>query len=147
MNSSPGTGTGPDQAPATAADPSRPDIAATLVDRLGRDQIFGPPVVQGDTTLLPVARIRAGGGGGRGGCGGCGRGEGDGGGVGLSARPLGAFRVTARGRVSWHPAVDVNRIVLGGQLAIVAIVAIGVAGGRARRSARRYRRRARQARH
>ncbi|MGQ0574748.1 MAG: hypothetical protein ACT4RN_11175 [Pseudonocardia sp.] len=77
---------------------------------------FGPPVVQGDTTLVPVTRP--------------------------GGRPLGAYRVTADGRVSWHPAVDVNLIVAGGQLALVAVVAIGVLGARllqrrARRPVRR----------
>lgn len=111
------------------------DIATALVDRLGRDQMFGPPTVHGDTTLVPVARVRSGGGGGRGRDDG---GHGDGGGAGISARPLGAFSLTADGRVSWHPAVDVNRIVAGGQIAVVAIVAVAVLGPRLlRRSAAR----------
>lgn len=105
-----------------------PDIASSLADRLGRDQVFGPAVVQGETTLVPVARVRSGAG--------AGRGSGDGGGAGISARPLGAFSLTADGRVSWHPAVDVNRIVAGGQLAVVAIVAVSVLGSRRRRRRR-----------
>lgn len=112
------------------SEPPVPDIASALVDRLGRNQVFGPAVVQGDTTLVPVARVYAGGGGG-------GAQDGDGGGAGLSARPLGAFSVGADGRVSWHPAVDVNRIVAGGQLAIVAIVAVSVWAGKRRRAGRR----------
>ena len=38
------------------------DVIATVADRLGRDQVFGPPVQSGDATLVPVARLRAGGG-------------------------------------------------------------------------------------
>lgn len=117
-----------------ASPPTVPDIASSLAERLGRGQVFGPPVVQGDTTLLPVARVRSGGGSGRGG-------DGDGGGAGISARPLGAFSLTADGRVSWHPVVDVNMIVLGGQLAVVAIVALSVGAGRRLRSRRRAERR------
>lgn len=97
---------------------------AEHLEHLGRDQVFGPPVVQGDTTLVPVARVRAG----------AGRRPGKGGGgVGVVARPVGAFSVSAEGRVSWHPVVDVNRIVAGGQLAVVALVALGVAAMRRRR--------------
>ena len=47
--------------------------------------------------------------------------ENAGGGFGLSAKPAGAY-VIRDGKVSWEPAMDVNRIVLGGQ--IVAIVAL-----------------------
>jgi hypothetical protein len=106
----------------TEEPPAVPAVPAELVEHLGRDQVFGPAVVQGDTTLVPVARVRAG----------AGRRPGKGGGVGVVARPLGAFRVSADGQVSWHPAVDVNRIVAGGQLALVAIVALGVLGLRRR---------------
>ncbi|MDQ3690952.1 MAG: sporulation protein [Chloroflexota bacterium] len=42
-------------------------------------------------------------------------------GFGLSAKPAGAY-VVREGKVSWEPAIDVNRIVLGGQ--IVAIAAL-----------------------
>jgi hypothetical protein len=44
-----------------------------------------------------------------------------GGGLGLSAKPLGVF-VVRDGRVSWRPAIDVNRVILGSQ--IVAVVAL-----------------------
>ena len=43
----------------------------------------------------------------------------------LNARPAGVF-VTKDGEVRWRPAVDVNRIALGGQ--IVGIVALLTAG-------------------
>lgn len=95
-------------------------LAERLAGRLGREQVFGPPVSQGDTTLVPVARVRAG----------AGRRPGKGGGVRVVARPLGAFRVSADARVTWHPAVDVNRIVAGGQLALVVIVTVSVLGAR-----------------
>lgn len=99
---------------------TRHDIAATVADRLGRDQVFGPPVEQSGSTFLPVAHVRAGGGGGRDG------GEGSGGGVGIIARPVGAFSISAKGKVSWHPAVDVNRIVLGGQLVVGSVAALAL---------------------
>jgi len=43
-------------------------------------------------------------------------------GFGLTAKPAGAYVVREGGKVSWEPAVDPNRIVLGMQ--IVAIVAL-----------------------
>lgn len=50
--------------------------------------------------------------------------QGDGGGIGFGRRaePAGAFVVDQHG-VRWVPAVDVNRIVLGGQVALVLAVA------------------------
>ena len=39
----------------------------------------------------------------------------------MTARPVGAF-IIRNGEPSWRPAVDVNRIVLGGQ--VVVIVAL-----------------------
>jgi uncharacterized spore protein YtfJ len=50
---------------------------------------------------------------------------GAGGGYGLVAWPVGAY-VVAEGKVSWQPAVNVNLIVLGGQ--IVALTAVLVGG-------------------
>jgi uncharacterized spore protein YtfJ len=78
--------------------------------------------------VLPVAKVSGGGGGGSG----TGPGEngpeagGTGGGLGLSAKPLGVF-VIQEGKVSWRPAVDVNKAILGGMAVMVAaIVAAGV---------------------
>jgi hypothetical protein len=50
-----------------------------------------------------------------------GQGKGLGGGFGIGARPVGAFLIRGSD-VTWRPAVDVNRIVVGGQ--IVAVVAL-----------------------
>jgi hypothetical protein len=96
----------------TLADPAA-DAVADLAGQLGRDQVFGPPAQSGGTTLVPVARVRAGGGV---------AGGGAGTGVGLEARPVGAFAVGPDGKVAWHPVVDVNRIVLGGQLVVGAVL-------------------------
>jgi uncharacterized spore protein YtfJ len=105
-------------------------------------QVFGEPITSGDITVIPVARLRGGGGGGGGGghqskdAGGNNAGDGAGGGVSLSARPVGAF-VVRGSDVSWRPAVDVNRIVLGGQ--IVAVCALLVVRGISKRRRRRRR--------
>ena len=104
------------------------DTVSQAVDAGSAGRVFGTPITQGDVIMLPVARISGGGGGGGGAApaehNGNGRQEGSGGGFGTSAKGLGVF-VLKGGEVTWRPAVDVNRIVLGGQ--IVAIVALLVA--------------------
>ncbi|WP_127507992.1 spore germination protein GerW family protein [Actinoplanes solisilvae] len=106
------------------------DVLGSLraaVTENGAGRVFGAPVAENGTVLLPVAKISGGAGGGGGsGPAGEGRPEGSGGGFGTTARGLGVF-VLRNGKVSWHPAIDVNRIVLGGQ--IVAITALLVVRG------------------
>ncbi|WP_002621485.1 spore germination protein GerW family protein [Cystobacter fuscus] len=87
-------------------------------------RVFGEPIQQGEVTLVPAAWVRGGGGGG-GGEGPATEGaqaeektaKGYGLGVGLNARPAGAF-IVRNGKVQWMPAVDVNRIVLGAQVLV-----------------------------
>ncbi|HXJ65426.1 MAG TPA: sporulation protein, partial [Actinomycetota bacterium] len=50
-----------------------------------------------------------------------GQGKGSGSGFGMSARPVGAFLIQGND-LTWRPAVDVNRVVLGAQ--VVAVVAL-----------------------
>jgi uncharacterized spore protein YtfJ len=91
-------------------------------------RVFGEPKEVDGVTVMPVAVVRGGGGGGGGG----GampdetqQGEGAGIGFGVNTRGLGVFAVRD-GNVTWQPAVDVTRIVLGSQLvALAAIVVIG----------------------
>jgi uncharacterized spore protein YtfJ len=93
-------------------------------DALTVTRLFGEPHERNGVTVIPVAVVRGGGGGGQGegpGPEGVGTGSGSGGGFGLAAKPAGVYVIEGN-RVSWRPAVDVNRIVLGGQ--IVVIVAL-----------------------
>jgi hypothetical protein len=62
------------------------------------------------------------------------QGSGSGGGYAVNARPVGAY-VVRDGELSWQPALDLNRVILGGQ--VVAIFALLVIGAvlRARRRA------------
>ena len=83
-------------------------------------RVFGDPYEKNGVTVIPAARVQGGAGGG-GGEGPEGQGKGSGTGFGLSARPVGAYLIRGD-EVTWRPAVDLNRIVLGGQ--IVAIVAL-----------------------
>jgi uncharacterized spore protein YtfJ len=102
------------------------DTLRQAVDGASAGRVFGEPVAQDGIILLPVAKVAGGGGGGGSGPAQQGSAEasGSGGGFGTSAKGLGVF-VLKEGKVSWHPAIDVNRVVMGGQ--IVAVVALLVA--------------------
>jgi uncharacterized spore protein YtfJ len=75
--------------------------------------VYGDLIEQDGLIVLPAIRVMGGGGGG----GGTDpeQGEGEGAGFGLRARPAGAW-VFKNGSVRWKPAIDVNAIILGGQL-------------------------------
>jgi uncharacterized spore protein YtfJ len=96
-----------------------------LPDVMTVKKVFGDAYEVNGVTVVPVAAIRGGGGGGGGederqnGL----RGLGAGAGFGVVARPVGVFVIEGQA-VTWQPAVDVTRIVLGGQL--VALAALWV---------------------
>lgn len=105
-------------------------------DALTVKRVFGEHYERKGVTVIPVAAVRGGGGGGQGegaAPDGAGTSSGSGGGFAITARPAGVY-VIEGGTVSWRPAVDVNRIVMGGQF--VAVVALLVL-----RSILRHRRR------
>ncbi|MFC7108311.1 spore germination protein GerW family protein [Nonomuraea rubra] len=86
-------------------------------------RVFGEPIQHGDVVVIPVAKVAQGGGGGQG-QGKSEKGEeggGSGGGFGFGASPAGVF-VLKDGDVLWRPAVDVNRIVIGGQFVAVVLL-------------------------
>jgi len=97
------------------------DAVREVVDNATASKVFGSPVTQDGLTVLPVAKVSSGGGGGQGPAEDGQDTGGTGGGLGVSAKPLGVY-VIQHGRVTWRPAVDVNRIILGGQ--IVAVVGL-----------------------
>jgi uncharacterized spore protein YtfJ len=82
-------------------------------------RVFGDPVERDGLTIIPAASVQGGGGGGGGAD--DAHGSGSGGGFGIRARPVGAY-VIRDGKVRWEPALDLNRVILGGQ--IVGIVAL-----------------------
>jgi uncharacterized spore protein YtfJ len=88
--------------------------------------VYAEPYEKDGLTIIPAARVVGGGGGGTG-QDRTGR-RGDGGGMGLVARPVGAF-VIHDGEVRWVPAVDVNRLAV----TIAGLVAGGWLVGRRRR--------------
>jgi uncharacterized spore protein YtfJ len=84
------------------------ELMSRALERLESRIVFADPVEKDGVTVIPAARITGGGGGGSGADADGRRGEG--GGLGVVARPVGAF-VVKDGRVTWRPAVDVNRLV------------------------------------
>ena len=81
-------------------------------DSMSVKRIYGEPIERDGLTIIPAAKVTGGGGGG-------GDAENNaGGGFGVRARPVGVY-VIKDGDVRWEPALDLNRIILGGQ--IVAI--------------------------
>lgn len=77
--------------------------------------VFGQPYEKNGVTVIPATRVSGGGGGGEG------SDQAGGAGVGLDARPAGAF-VIKGDDVSWIPAIDINRVIFMGQ--VVLLVAI-----------------------
>ena len=96
------------------------DVIAQARDSLTVKRVFGDPYEKNGMTVIPVARVQGGAGGG-GGEGPDGQGKGSGSGFAMTARPVGAYLIRGD-ELTWRPALDINRIILGGQ--IVAIVAL-----------------------
>lgn len=109
-------------------------LTETAKDTLTVRRVFGEAYTAGDVTVIPVAKVAGGSGMGFG----AGYrqeqipdGEGGGGGFGVRAKPLGVY-VVQGGSVTWQPAMDINRIALGGQL-LGALAVLGwILNGRRR---------------
>ena len=96
------------------------DVITQAKDTLTVKRVFGEPYEKNGVTVIPAAKVQGGAGGGTGEAP-EGQGTGSGSGLGMSARPVGAYLVRGD-EMEWRPAVDLNKIVLGGQ--IVAIFAL-----------------------
>ena len=127
------------------------DTIREAVDNAAVGKVFGSPIALGEMIVLPVAKVGGGGGGGGGPAEAGQENVGAGGGFGMSAKALGVF-VLRDGKVAWRPAIDINKVIIGGQ--IVAVTALLVAravltayaaqtrnGARTRSAARRVARR------
>jgi hypothetical protein len=108
------------------------DLLSGARDVVSVKRVYGDPYEKNGLTVIPAAAVRGGGGGGVGEHGNSD--SGGGGGFGLIARPSGAW-IIADGTVTWKPAVDVNRIVLGGQM--IGLAAVLVTGRVLRARSRR----------
>jgi uncharacterized spore protein YtfJ len=97
------------------------EILAQARDSLTVQRVFGEPIEREGMTLIPVAKVSGGGGGGGGqdesGSGGSGVG------YGVQAQPLGMY-VIKDGKLSWQPAVDVNKVIFGGQILLIVALLV-----------------------
>ena len=107
------------------------EIKETLAgaqEALTARRVYGEPFERNGLAVIPAAQVQGGGGGG----GSESEGASDGGGgFGINARPVGAY-VIRNGEVSWRPAFDLNRAILGCQL--LGLVALVLTHLRLRRS-------------
>lgn len=83
------------------------ELVAQATKPIEARMVYGEPVEKDGVVVIPAAKVTAGGGGGSGEDNRRGRGEG--GGLGLIARPVGAF-IIKDGNARWEPAVDINRV-------------------------------------
>lgn len=87
-------------------------------------RVYGKPIERGEVTVIPAAAVQGGAGGGSGPAVDgleSGSATGSGAGWGMRARPVGAY-VLRDGELRWEAALDLNRVILGGQ--VVAVVAL-----------------------
>jgi uncharacterized spore protein YtfJ len=98
-------------------------------DAITVKRVYGDPYEHNGVAVIPAASVQGGGGGG--GDDAEGRSSG-GGGFGLRARPVGAYVIRGE-EVSWEPAVDLGRIILGGQLLALAALFVVRSIARSRR--------------
>jgi uncharacterized spore protein YtfJ len=96
-----------------------PDLISKVRDAMDVRTAIGEPVVHDGIVVVPAAKVRGGAGGGTGSDGADGTGSGEG--FGVTSTPIGAF-VIKDGQVTWRPAIDINKVIIGGQ--IVAVVAL-----------------------
>jgi uncharacterized spore protein YtfJ len=85
-------------------------------DAITVQRVYGEPYERDGVVVIPAAAIQGGGGGGSGDQG---DGPAGGGGFGFTARPVGAYVIRGE-QVSWEPAFDLSRVILGGQVVALA---------------------------
>lgn len=93
-------------------------LLSQATDSVTVKRVFGEPIVQDGALVIPVAKLRGGGGGG---AGTKDDDSGSGGGLGFTASPVGVY-VLRDGVLRWQPALDLNRVILGGQIVGVAFL-------------------------
>lgn len=98
-------------------------LFARVTDPLRARMVYAEPIEKDGITVIVAARLAGGGGGGNG-TDEHGR-SGEGAGMGITARPTGAF-VIRDGTVRWRPAIDVNHALT--VLGAVTVTALVVAG-------------------
>ena len=85
-------------------------------DSMTVGRVYGEPYEKNGITIIPAASVRGGGGGGEG------EGteeSGAGGGFGMTARPVGAYKIEGD-QVEWVPAADTTRVIILAELVLLA---------------------------
>jgi uncharacterized spore protein YtfJ len=94
------------------------DLLSQARDAMTVRRVFGDPIEQAGVTIIPVANVMGGGGQGsgpddaRGGAGG---------GFGVRLTPAGVYIIKGD-TVTWQPALNVNHVIVGGQLVAIALL-------------------------
>ena len=101
------------------------ELLPEFADRLTAKRVYSEPYREDGITIITAAAIRGGGGIRED------TSDRERGGMGLMARPVGAY-VMRDGRVVWKPAFDLSRIALRGQLVFTALVILGIVLNRRR---------------
>jgi uncharacterized spore protein YtfJ len=103
------------------------EVISNARDSMTVKRVYGDPYERNGVMVIPAAEVMSGGRG-------IGEqpegGTGSGGGFGVRARPVGAY-VVRDDDVRWEPALDLGRVILGGQL--IALAALFVVRSVARR--------------
>lgn len=94
------------------------ELVANAREAITVRRVYAEPYEREGVTVIAAATV-AGGAGGGGGKDEQKHQEGEGGGFGVNARPVGAYVIKDR-KVSWRPAIDVNRVVV--NLSVVLVV-------------------------
>jgi uncharacterized spore protein YtfJ len=93
------------------------ELVAGARDALTVKRVFGEPYERNGVTIIPAASFAGGAGGG----GENGPDGGSGAGLGLMAKPSGVY-VLRGDDVSWQPALDLNRVIIGAQVVAITLL-------------------------
>jgi uncharacterized spore protein YtfJ len=94
------------------------ELLAQAHDSMTVKRVFGEPIDKNGITIIPAANVRGGAGVGSGSS------IGDspsGGRFGLRATPAGVYVIKGE-TVTWQPALNLNRVILGGQIVAIALL-------------------------
>ena len=94
------------------------EFLSSVRESMHARRVYADPIEHDGVVVIPAAAVAGGGGGGGDDA------DNGGGGFGLRARPVGAY-VIKDGEVSWKPAIDVVRLMLGWQV-VAGIAAVGL---------------------
>jgi uncharacterized spore protein YtfJ len=96
------------------------ETISTARDAITVKRVYGEPYEKNGLTVIPAAAVAGGAGGGSGEQGDQ---TGGGAGFGIQARPVGAYVIRGE-QVTWQPAFDLNRVILGCQLLGLAVIVL-----------------------